>query len=179
MMIQGYINLFFGFIAATAILYLLIPFILKKKSIGFIRPLSYLLCLWSFFLVVFATIILFNLPFRFEPEQSVLNLQPLKWLWEGNITQRIKTEIFPNIMIFVPFGVFIPIVFKRMRKIYMTALAAFTVILSIEVFQYFIGRSSDIDDLIANLLGGMIGYGIFKILSCLFKNKKLWNKFCK
>jgi len=27
------------------------------------------------------------------------------------------------------------------------------------------------------LSGGIIGYGIFKIFSYLFKNKKWWNKF--
>ena len=83
MMIQGYINLFTIVISATVILQLPIFFILKKKKTGLIRQSSYLLCFWSFFIVVFATIILFNLPFHFSPEQSVLNLQPLQWLREG------------------------------------------------------------------------------------------------
>ena len=177
MMLQGYINLLVIFITTTAIVYLPIFFILKNKGRGFIRQLSYLLCFWSFFLIIFVTIILFNLPIDFKPKQYLLNLQPLQWLWEGNIKQRVMTEIVPNIMIFIPLGIFTPIAFKRMRKFYMTALVAFTVTFSVEFFQYFIGRSSDIDDLIANLSGGIIGYGIFKMISYLFKNKKWWNKF--
>lgn len=177
MMLPGYINLFVIFITTTAILYLLIFFISKKKGKCFIGHLSYLLCFWSIFFIVFTTIILFNLPIDFKPKQYILNLQPLKWMWEGNIKHRIMTEIGPNIMLFIPFGIFTPIAFKRMRKIYMTALAAFIFAFSVEFFQYFIGRSSDIDDLIANLSGGIIGYGIFKIFSYLFKNKKWWNKF--
>ena len=176
MMIQGYINLFAIVIAATVILQLPIFFILKKKGKGLIRQSSYLLCFWSFFIIVFATIILFNLPFRFDPGQSVLNLSPFQWLREGNIMRRIMTEIRPNILLFIPLGLFIPIVFKRMRKLHMTALIVFTVTLSVEFFQYFIGRSSDIDDLIANLSGGIIGYGIFRILMLMFKNKQWWNK---
>ena len=177
MMIRGYINLFAIVIAATVVLQAPMFFVLKKKGVGLIRQLSYLLCLWSFFSVIFATIILFNLPLRFSPEQSVLNLQPLLWLREGMVRQRIMTEIIPNVLIFVPAGIFTPIAFKRMRKLRMMVLAALIVIFSIEFFQYFIGRSSDIDDLIANLSGCIIGYGIFKVLEVLFINKKWWNKF--
>jgi len=57
------------------------------------------------------------------------------------------------------------------------ALAAFVVTFSVEFFQYFIGRFSDIEDLIANLSGAIIGYGIFKIFSYIFKNGTWWNKF--
>lgn len=32
---------------------------------------------------------------------------------------------------------------------------------SIEFIQYFIGRSADIDDLILNTLGGMLGFGVY------------------
>ena len=176
MMIQGYINLFVIFITATAVMYLPIFFFLRKKGTGLIRQSSYLLCFWSLFLIVFATIILFNLPIHFNPEQSVLNLMPLRWLQEGNIRQRIMTEIRPNVMVFIPLGLFVPIVFKRMRKIYMTAFVAFIVTLSVEFFQYFIGRSSDVDDVIANLSGGIIGYGIFKIFSYLFRDRTWWEK---
>ena len=178
-MIGGYIKLFFGFIAISAILYLPISFILKKKGIGFITTLSYLLCFWSFFIVIFTTIILFNLPFRLEPERSILNFQPLSWLWEGDIEQRLLSEIVPNIMIFIPLGFFIPIVFNRMRKLFKTALVIFFVTLSIEFFQYFIGRSSDIDDLFANLLGGIIGYGLFKVLKFYVLRYKLLKKTCR
>lgn len=178
-MIQQYMALLVIFITTTAILYLPIFFILKKKGKGFIRQLSYLLCFWSFFLIIFAAIILFGLPIDFKPKRYTLNLKPLLWLEDENIRQRIMGEIIPNIMIFIPLGIFTPIVFKRTRKVYVTALAAFAVTFSVEFFQYFIGRSSDIDDLIANLSGGIIGYGIYKIFSYLFKNKTWWNKFAE
>ncbi len=58
-----------------------------------------------------------------------------------------------------------------MRKLYRMVLIVFLVTFSVEFFQYFIGRLSDIDDIITNLLGDIIGYGIFKILNYLFKDK--------
>lgn len=177
MTIKGYIFLFAGFIFSTAVLYLPVFFILRKKGKGFIRQSSYLLCFWSLFLVVFATVILFNLPISFKPHRYVLNIRPFQWLYEGNIRDRIITEIRPNIMIFIPPGFLMPVVFKRMRKIYATASVVFAVTFVIEFFQYFTGRSSDVDDLIANLTGGLIGYGIFKGFGCLFRHKTWWKKF--
>lgn len=177
MMIQGYINLVIIFIAVTAALYLTISLISKSSDRGFIRSSSYLLCFWSFSFIIFATVILFNLPLDFNSGRYILNLQPMQWLWEGTLDPTIITETILNIMLFIPLGFFLPIAFKTMRKFYMTALAAFVVTFSIEFFQYFIGRVSDIDDLIQNVLGGIIGYGIFKLCSFVFSNRTLWNKF--
>ena len=84
-------------------------------------------------------------------------------------------------MLFVPVGIFIPIVFKRMRKLYKTALVSFAMTFGIEFFQYFIGRSSDIDDVITNVMGAVIGYLLFWLLNRTFDSKKWWHIFmgCK
>jgi len=177
--IREYITIFIIFIAVSAILYLPIFFILKKKNQGFIRPLSYLFCFWSFFLIVYATLILFNLPLNFKPVLHKLNLQPFLWLWEDNLRLRIVIEIIPNIILFVPLGIFLPTAFKRMRKLKRTALIAFSVTFSVEFFQYFIGRTSDIDDMITNLLGGIIGYGLFKIFSYSYENRTSKARFLR
>ena len=168
--------LFAVVIVSSAVIYAVYFFIMKKKGRGFIRQFSWLLCFWSFFLIIFATIILFNLPFYFDPASSVLNLQPLQWLWEDDVMQRIIDEIIPNILLFVPFGVFAPTIFRRLRRFYFAALTVFLLTLSIEVFQFFIGRSSDVDDLIANFFGGIIGFWIFMALGRLFENKTWWNQ---
>lgn len=77
---------------------------------------------------------------------------------------------------FIPLGFFIPIVCKKQRKGYKTALLSFGLTFSVEFFQYFIGRSSDIDDVITNLLGAVIGYMIFKAFHICWKDMKWWNK---
>jgi glycopeptide antibiotics resistance protein len=64
-----------------------------------------------------------------------------------------------------------------MRKIYKLAFVIFIITFSVEVCQFFIGRSSDIDDIITNLLGGIIGYIVFKLSMSVFENKNWWNKF--
>lgn len=50
-------------------------------------------------------------------------------------------------------------------------------IANVEMFRpYFIGRSADIDDIMLNTLGGILGYLVFYVFSKMFKDKKLWKK---
>jgi len=158
-------------------MYLPILLVLRKKGKGIIRQLSYLALFSSIFLIIFATILF--MPITFTPEQYVLNIKPFQWLREINSIKQFTVEIIPNIMLFIPLGIFIPVVFEKVRKLYKTTLIVFFVTVSVEFFQYFIGRSSDVDDIIANLLGGIIGYGIFKVFNCLFRKKEWWNKFTR
>lgn len=63
-----------------------------------------------------------------------------------------------NILMFVPFGFLLPLLWKSMRDWKHTGLAGFCLSLLIEVSQLFSFRATDIDDLIANTLGAVLGY---------------------
>jgi len=157
------------------ILYLPVFFILNKKGIGLLRQLSYLLSLWSLLIIIFATIF-FVTPITFSPEVRYLNLRPFAWLVGGQISQIELAESVGNVLMFIPLGFLIPVVFKKMRKFYLTSGIIFAISFAIEFLQYFMGRISDIDDLIANLIGGMVGYGIFKVMNQLFQSNRWWHK---
>jgi glycopeptide antibiotics resistance protein len=181
MLIYEYITFLAAFALVTVAVYVPVAVVLRKRGIGLIRQSSYMLLFLSFALVIFVTIILFNMPISFEQEWHILNLQPLEWLVSGeeDIKRRFVTEIGPNIMMFIPLGFFTPAVFARMRKCVLTAVAVFCVTFGIEFFQYFIGRSSDVDDVIANVTGGIIGYCCFKISGHLCKDQTWWRTFTK
>ena len=62
-----------------------------------------------------------------------------------------------NFLMFVPLGIFMPLVFPEMnRKI--NVLLALAIPFAVEVLQPVIGRSFDIDDVILNALGILAGY---------------------
>lgn len=170
--IEAYIRLAFIIIILISILYLPIFFILKKKGKSPIRQLSYIGVFCSFFLIIFATILF--VPINFHPEEYILKLNPFNWLENANSMQQFIVEKVPNIILFVPLGFFIPIVFKRQRKLFKTVLISFSIIFSVEFIQYFIGRSADIVDILANLLGVIIGYVIYKLLDNLCKSNLFW-----
>lgn len=68
-----------------------------------------------------------------------------------------------NIIMFIPIGLLIPVIWKLKDKTII--LIGFLISLSIEISQIFLNRGTDIDDLIFNTLGIIIGLVIYKIIS--------------
>lgn len=78
--------------------------------------------------------------------------------------------IFGNLILLFPFGVFVKIIWNKI-SIRNALLTGLIISFSIEFIQYFIGRSSDIDDLILNYLGFILGFLITKGIAALLKRK--------
>lgn len=82
-------------------------------------------------------------------------------------------NIVGNIIIFVPFGIFVAEIFPNTRKSSHIFLISVCTSFFVEFIQFFIGRSVDIDDLMLNVCGSMIGYFIWKkFLRFKFAKKK-------
>lgn len=174
--IQAHITLAIIFVILITILCLPIMIKLKRKGKSIIRQFGYLGLICSLFLIVFATILF--VPITIHPEQHILNLVPFNWVFEeDDVINHFIVEVLPNIMMFIPLGIFIPVVYRNKRKLVNITILVMLVTFGVEFIQYFIGRSSDINDIITNLLGGIIGYGIFILGNKIFKNKKWWSKF--
>lgn len=78
-----------------------------------------------------------------------------------NLDTVIK-NLIGNLFLFVPMGAFLPFAFDKMKKLWRVALVLLVVILSVEFVQIVLLIGSfDVDDLLLNMLGGMLGYLIF------------------
>lgn len=75
-----------------------------------------------------------------------------------------------NIIMFLPLGFLIPLIWKEYRNSPKILLIGFGFSLSIEICQLFNRRNTDIDDLIMNTLGAVAGYFIWKLTKRLFRN---------
>ena len=89
-----------------------------------------------------------------------------------------------NIALFIPFG-FIISVYCKPKKIWTNLIIAIIVSSTIELVQLNIGRSFDIDDIILNTIGCIIGFllyiglnAILKHLPSIFKSSWLKNLIC-
>lgn len=78
----------------------------------------------------------------------------------------IKNTIL-NIILFVPLGYLVPAVWKNYRSLKTMFIMGFAFSVGIEILQIFTFRLTDIDDLITNTAGAVIGYYIAK--RCSFK----------
>ena len=65
-----------------------------------------------------------------------------------------------NIIMLIPFGVFLPVYFAKFRKLLPTVLAGVIMSLTMEGLQLLTFRATDVDDLIMNTLGTLLGYFI-------------------
>lgn len=70
-----------------------------------------------------------------------------------------------NIILFVPFGFFMPLLWKRFALLHKVLSISFLFSLAIELSQLFNFRTTDIDDLLMNTLGGVIGFYLFKLVN--------------
>lgn len=85
------------------------------------------------------------------------------------------TNLFGNVIIFMPFGFFLPMASKR-RRFFAAVFYSFGLSLGVETFQL-ISRvgSFDVDDLLLNTIGGAVGYMIYVICCAIrrrYVNKK-------
>ena len=69
-----------------------------------------------------------------------------------------------NVVMFVPLGALLPAANGKMRKFFRTFFASSGLILAVEVLQLFtLLGSCDVDDLILNLCGVVLGYALWKL----------------
>lgn len=102
-----------------------------------------------------------------------LNLIPFVRLRDFAYRRDLLLNVIGNTAMFIPSGILLPILYKRLDGFFKTLAAGASISLGIEVLQLpFSVRSTDVDDLILNTLGAAIGYGIFAAVRGLVRLKK-------
>ena len=116
--------------------------------------------------LLYLTVFFFYPNISFHPARHHLNLVPFIWVTECYTAgpRIMAAQLLLNIAMFLPLGLLLPIAAHRLRSLPATALTVLLSTGSIETFQYFIGRSADVDDVIMNFLGGLLGYLCFRLL---------------
>lgn len=76
----------------------------------------------------------------------------------------VKNTIL-NIILFIPLGFLVPAIWKKFRSLKKMIIMGLAVSIGIEILQIFTFRLTDIDDLITNTAGTIIGYYLSKKFS--------------
>ena len=135
----------------------IIDAILNKKRITIYKDLFML----SFILYMF---LLFGLVTSTDFESFSNNFIPFKEITRYSLTSELfYKNVIGNVLLFVPFGYFVNSYLEN-RKLYINLIITFITSVSIELIQMNIDRSFDIDDIILNIAGGIIGFLIFKFI---------------
>jgi len=152
-----------------------------KRRWGFTKTIF--VASFAIYLFALAEILFFSIPF--VPHEIVearqfshprMNLVPFVDMLSQN-TSIIFRNLIGNTVIFIPLGFFIPVLIKAESVWKKTIAIVFFTAILVEVVQ-FIGsfiifkiswKVVDVDDVIMNILGGMIGLAAYLITEKLFK----------
>ena len=95
----------------------------------------------------------------------------MKYIWDNDALGRAaRLNIFGNIIAFIPFGIYLPYTSESKLGFISTFLYTFSLSLTIELVQLITKVGScDVDDIILNALGGVIGYILWYIYTKLRK----------
>lgn len=147
----------------------IIDVIINKKKLVLYKDL-YLL---TFILYMF---LLFELVTSTDFESYSNNFIPLKEIMRYSYTSKLFFKnVLGNVLLFIPFGYFVNDIVKN-KKIITATFVTLVTSLSIEIIQMNIGRSFDIDDIILNLFGGLIGYLFYRLIKIIKEKLPNWMK---
>ena len=106
----------------------------------------------------------------FGQENYRYNLIPFKeierfWIYRKELGIHSFFNLAGNILGFMPAGFFIPMLWEERKGFWFTACVTFEMSLLLEILQLiFRVGSFDVDDLILNTLGGILGYLLLKMV---------------
>lgn len=109
-----------------------------------------------------------------------MNLVPFKTVqrymnaWNSVNPMIVITNIYGNIAAFLPFGFLGPVVLDRLKGFLSLFFFSLLLSLGIEVIQGLLGVGVvDVDDLILNVLGALIGYLLYRIFIGSGRKKRM------
>ena len=99
-----------------------------------------------------------------DQNYGLSNIIPFKEIFRYEVGSRLFIKnIIGNILLFLPYGYFASDYLKS-KKVWPICLLTMLVSVTIECVQLNIGRTYDIDDVILNTVGGILGYWLYRLI---------------
>ncbi len=107
-----------------------------------------------------------------------VNIIPFRTIWaqltgsnsyvgQSDVYAVSALNLLSNILLFSPMGIFMPLLWHKFRSIKYVVETGIIISVCVEVIQLLVGRSCDIDDVILNTVGILIGFMVYKLIETL------------
>ncbi|QSX06570.1 VanZ family protein [Sedimentibacter sp. zth1] len=172
-----YILLAMAFVLCLILLYYLSYKLIYKKLIKGNKKLNFIKTFYIIILISYLLFIIFNTCFKYIPGMHrSMNLVPFMSYRQAmfDFSNIGMSQLIFNIILFIPIGFLLPICNYRFEKWYKTIIIGLSLTILIETTQLiFNGGVFDVDDIINNVLGTILGYSLITtILSVVKKDKR-------
>lgn len=133
--------------------------IIAAKILVFRYPLTDILRLWDKRVITFGLSSANFIPFK-----------TIKMYIRYRSSLNSFANLFGNLFILTPLGILLPFAWKKKHSIFLITAVGFLVSMAVETLQLVLGVGAfDVDDLILNTLGVIVGYVLYKIGELLYR----------
>jgi glycopeptide antibiotics resistance protein len=156
-----------GFIAVAVLVFAAWRIVRWRSAGGDIVRESVVVTLFAYMLAV-ACVTFFPMSIIFYDWHGRFSLVPLASIADLVLHATAETalkNIGGNIVMFVPLGLLLPMLFRRLRSLGSLVWRVALISAAIEALQLPTRvRATDVDDIILNVVGAVIGYGLFRVV---------------
>lgn len=171
--LELHLPFFLSLLALAFIIYFFVDFIFKKNRrtiIDYLIHYSFIFYLLCLIKVVFFPIAIYNHP-ELMHSSSYVQLIPFKSII-GDINNKNDIQAWGNVILFMPLSVYWTILNKRAKFFGYSLISGFVITFTIESIQllidyvtHFSNKFFDVDDMILNTIGFVLGWFLTKILA--------------
>ena len=133
----------------------------RKKEKVTVMHRIFILLLGCYITLLFSMTVSPEYGFSFSRLGGEMNLIPFSALREPTLN---AMNFLGNVFLFAPLGILLVLISRQCRKMIFPLLSGLILSVLIELLQLFLGRGTDIDDVILNFLGTLFGYFVGYLL---------------
>lgn len=167
-----------GIMAALFVMFCFVTgyFVVYRKLLKGQRRIIWKQFFWWGILICYLCVVFGATLFNRGGYWSNSKIEPLFYSYKDawiHFSKAAWRNIILNFCMFIPLGLWLPLGIKRLRRFWKVYLAGFGFSLLIECMQLLLRRGMfELDDIMGNTVGTMIGYGLFAIGSFLVNRKE-------
>lgn len=133
--------------------------IIAAKILVFRYPLTDILRLWDKRVITYGLSSANFIPFK-----------TIKMYIRYRSSLNSFANLFGNLFILTPLGILLPFAWRKKHSVFLITAVGFLVSMAVETLQLVLGVGAfDVDDLILNTLGVIVGYVLYKIGELLYR----------
>lgn len=150
------------FVSLVALISFRLSFLYKNK-VKFVLHREILLLFFAFYILC-----LFQIVTLSDQSASSSNFIPFREIMRYKLFSSLFIRnVIGNVLLFLPYGYFVGRYFAGKSKILSTFLILLASV-SIECTQLLIGRVFDVDDILLNVIGGILGYLLYIFIERIY-----------
>ncbi|ERL11861.1 VanZ-like protein, partial [Coriobacteriaceae bacterium BV3Ac1] len=134
-----------------------------------------IIAVFVFYLVLLVWVVLLKTQFSLADLSTTRHINLIPFYYEEETSGHLR-EVIDNILIFIPFGIYMRVAFRQLpigTSILIIALTSFV----FETLQFVLSiGASDVTDIIANTMGAAFGIALYALLARIAKNNAVLDK---